>query len=130
MPELKSTTRPSSTVEKERTDFIEKIARGLVATGISSKAMAWAALGWRDDVGHEMPLDAGDWRRCVDTYVVAPPHLRKRMEPIMAHYHERLMAWTEKYGGGEWRLRAVEWPLPSTAARGSSDHEPTSRKQT
>lgn len=98
-------------VERDQTDFIEAMARGQVATGISSKAMAWAALGWAEDVGTEMPYDSGDWGRCVRTYEAAPPHLRERMTPIMDLYYSRLSEYHAKTGWQDWRLRGVEWPL-------------------
>lgn len=96
-------------------DFVELIARGVVATGVSSRAMAWAALGWSDGVGNHMPYDSGDWQRCVDTYLAAPWWLRKRMDPIMDLYVRRLLAHADEHGGHEWRLRGVDWPLPESA---------------
>jgi hypothetical protein len=99
--------------EATRNAFVEAIARGQVATGVSSKAMAWAALGWSPDVGHAMPYDSGDWGRCVRTYEAAPPHLQDRMRPIMDLYYRRLTDHTERVGGADWRLRDVAWPLAS-----------------
>jgi len=90
--------------------FIEKIARREVATGISSEAMAGVALGWREDVGHNMPYDRGDWNRCLVTYDTAPRHLRRKMNPIMSLYYTRLVQRDSKRGAAEWRMRGVSWP--------------------
>lgn len=97
----------------ETADFIRRIARDEVATGVSSRAMAWAALGWTESVGGEMPYDGGDWGRCVQTYTAAPPELRARMTPVMELYHQRLLDHHEHTGFQDWRLRGVVWPLPT-----------------
>lgn len=104
-----------------RNGFIEAIARGQVATGISSKAMAWAVLGWRPDVGHEMPYDSGDWGRCVRTYEAAPSHLQARMRPIMDLYYRRLVDFHKRIDaqGVDWRVKNVVWPLPVASQEAS-----------
>jgi hypothetical protein len=96
---------------RTRRAFIKAVAMRQVAEGISSQAMAFTVLGWRKDVGCAMPYDSGDWGRCVRTYQAAPWWLRRRMKPIMDLFHQRLLERVEEYGGAEWRLQGVVWPL-------------------
>lgn len=96
--------------------FLVDIIEERAATGMSSRAMASHVLGmeigrYGDNIKYAMPYDSGDWGRCVNTYLAAPKHLQKKMEPIMQTYYDRLLAYTEKHGGDDWRLRDVKWPL-------------------
>ncbi|MCW2957166.1 MAG: hypothetical protein JWO69_2035 [Thermoleophilia bacterium] len=102
---------------RSRNEFVELIARQQIATGISSRAMAGAVLGWHDGVGHAMPYDSGDWGRCLRTYLAAPPLLRVQMEPIMALFHERLTDYHQRTGYQDWRLRGVAWPSSETVQK-------------
>lgn len=94
--------RPSTTA------FIERIARQEIATGVSSRAMVQKVL-WGKDLGCAMPYDSGDWNRCLKTYLAAPPHLQRRMKPIMDLYYERLTAYDTETGHAEWRMKGVVW---------------------
>lgn len=40
--------------------FIELIARGKTATGVSSRVMAGAVLGWNNIGDYDGPFDSGD----------------------------------------------------------------------
>jgi len=75
--------------------------------------MVEVALGWTDRIGNAIqPYDSGDWERCLRTFQAAPRHLQRRMKPIMDSYYARLLARADRFGGHEWRLRGVVWPLP------------------
>ena len=105
--------------------FLLDIVEERAATGVSSRAMAAHVLGLRlrqpNNVAYAMPYDHADWKRCVDTYLAAPKHLRKKMDPIMADFYQRLMAHSAKYDATptllngqpatSWRLEGVKWPL-------------------
>lgn len=56
-------------------------------SGVSSDAMAWFAVGMRDEPRREeYPLDPSDLAACERTYEMAPEFLRERMEPVLARY--------------------------------------------
>lgn len=107
MSERTISDRPASEVR-----FMEQIILRRVATGISSRAMALAALGLGDTTDHDVPRDMGDWGRCLTTYEAAPPHLQQRMRPIMDNYARRLRQLGDEHGG-RWRVEGLVWPVAS-----------------
>lgn len=58
-------------------------------TGVSSDALAWFAVGARDEPKpHEYPRDDSDLAACHLTYTMAPKWLQERMDPVMVKYRE------------------------------------------
>lgn len=56
-------------------------------TGVSSDALAWFAVGRRDEPAeHEYPRDRGDLAACERTYDMAPDWLKQRMAPVLMKY--------------------------------------------
>jgi hypothetical protein len=64
-------------------------------TGISADALAWFAVGRRDEPKRsEYPADPADFAACQRTYDMAPAFLQERMKPVLERY---LAAVAERY---------------------------------
>jgi DNA-directed RNA polymerase subunit N (RpoN/RPB10) len=62
-------------------------ARRNRCTGISADALAWFAVGRRDEPKRsEYPADPSDLAACQRTYDMAPAFLQERMAPVLAKY--------------------------------------------
>lgn len=62
-------------------------------TGISSDALAWFAIGRRDEPKPgEYPADERDLAACERTYEMAPEFLKGRMLPVLERYRKHVAA--------------------------------------
>lgn len=82
-------------VEPEDLEFLQRVAKGEIGTGLSSKALALYALGLNGELKDAWgffarPADKGDMGRCWDVYNAAPEHLQEKMRPILARWNQAL----------------------------------------